>query len=39
MKGIGKIDYTKTLIETDDKLPNDITFKKCCYINYMRYKR
>ena len=24
-KGIGKFDETKTLIETDDKLPGDIT--------------
>ena len=25
--GIGKFDNTKILIDTDDKLPNDITFK------------
>ena len=35
---IKKIDDTKTLIDADDKLLNDITLK-CCNFNNMCYKR
>ena len=35
--GIEKFDDTKILIDTDGKLPSDITLKKCCVINCMRY--
>ena len=31
-KGIGKFDETKILIETDDKLPGDITLKNVVLI-------
>ena len=34
---IEKFDNTKILIETDDKLPDDITFKNIVIVNYMRY--
>ena len=41
-KVLGKIKeiigIEKILIDTDDKLPDDITLK-CCDINDMRYKR
>ena len=36
IRGIEKFDDTK-IIDTDNKLPDDITFKK--YINYMHYHR
>ena len=34
---INKFDDTKFFINTDDKLPDDISFKKCCDINYIFY--
>ena len=37
--GIEKFDDTKILINTDSKLLVDITLKKCCDINGMRYER
>ena len=36
--GIKKFHDTKILIDTDDNLPDYITFKKCD-INYMPYQR
>ena len=38
---IEKFDYTKILIDTDDKLPEHrgCYFKKYCDINDMRYER
>ena len=36
-KDIEKLDDTKILIDTDDKLPDDITLKKRCDINDMCY--
>ena len=35
--GIEKFDDTKILIDIDNKLPDDITLKKCCCINDMCY--
>ena len=32
-------DNTKTLIEKDDKLLDDVTLKKFCGVNYMCYYR
>ena len=32
-----KFGNSKALIDTDDKLPDDIIIKKYCDINYMRY--
>ena len=37
--GNEKFKDTKILIDTDNKLSDDITLKKCCDINYMRYKK
>ena len=37
--GIEKFKDTKILINTDNKLSDNITLKKCCDINYMRYKK
>ena len=37
--GIEKFDNNEILIDTDDKLPDDITLKKCCGINDMCCKR
>ena len=32
-----KFDDTKILIETDDKLPDDIAIRKCYIIYYVHY--
>ena len=32
-----KLDDTKVLIDTDHKLPNDITLQKCCNVSGMCY--
>ena len=32
-------DNTEILIRADDKLPNNITLKKCFDFNYVDYKR
>ena len=37
--GIKKFDINKNFIDADDKLPEDITLKKSCDINYMYYKK
>ena len=35
---IEEFDNTKILVDTNDKLPDNITLKKCCDINNMCYK-